>query len=135
MLFRYSDITSFTSAILTHHLGGGFKYFFIFTSISGRFPILRAYFSDGLEGHHQPVILGGILDPPGFLCGGGSPSPEDYVGLTHNNLQIDNVRSPWSRDDKIGIYFSGCLERFFFKGTRSCFFGGTDGVLGKKNIC
>ena len=29
----------------------------------------------------------------GFLSGGGSESPQDYVGLTHNNLQIDNV--PW----------------------------------------
>ena len=29
--------------------------------------------------------------PAGFLSGGGSESPQDYVGLTHNNLQIDNV--------------------------------------------
>lgn len=26
-----------------------------------------------------------------FLSGGGSESPQDYVGLTHNNLQIDNA--------------------------------------------
>ena len=71
---------------------------------------------------------------PGYLCGGGAPSPEDYVGLTHNNLQIDNVPRLMGFGKGMmffwmDFFFPGCLESFFV----SVFFlGGTDGVLGKK---
>ena len=44
-----------TFRLRIYNLGGGFKYFFMFTLIWGRFPIWRAYFSDGWFSH-QPVI-------------------------------------------------------------------------------
>ena len=44
--------TSPTKYVINLHLlGGGFKYFFIFTPIWGRCPIWRSYFSDGWFNH------------------------------------------------------------------------------------
>ena len=78
----------------------------------------------------------------GYLCGGGAPSPEDYVGLTHNNLQIDNV--PTAQGFGKGMiflerffffFFFGMFGEFFFRlGIRSIFFG--DGwSFRQENVC
>ena len=78
--------------MLILHLGGGFKQFFFFTPIWGRFPFWRAYFSDGLKLNHQPDIFS--LKELTLRCAGKNMNMWWRRKDTHR-LQVDIFATNW----------------------------------------
>ena len=90
---RYSNTMMMTQQRKERKLACGFKYF-IFTPIWGRFPIWRAYFSDGLV---QPLF------PNSFTLNDHqinyiNSSASGFTQILTWNLEIN----PWKREKPIG---------------------------------
>ena len=48
----------------------------------------------------------------GFLSGAGTTNPHDYVGLTHNNLQIDNAS--WFKKWRASMTLKRVQQRYLY---------------------